>query len=295
MSVEDERTFGPSGRSPRASVPVAYPSSWSRTARIPDDFTVWAFSDVHGQTAALRAALNGAGIVDESGTWIGGQNVGLVGCGDYIDRGPDSGGMIKFLKSLGSQARRAGSKLVLVRGNHEQMFADVLRGDPTWFDSWLCHGGLQTLESFRTSPPDNAAQLFERVAGSSRLVRWLLATGPYALWRDVLFVHAGPRPQTGVSGLANGDWVLWHSAPFLDSPGLTPGGAFDRLAQSGLRRVVMGHLAQPARPRLFHGGSTACIDGNAGYARADSPSALILFRVPPRGSFAKATYQSAEV
>jgi hypothetical protein len=71
-----------------------------RIARIPDDWTVWAFSDAHGVTSGLIAALQRAGILDVALHWVAPPRTALVGCGDYVDRGRDVDGLLELLRRL---------------------------------------------------------------------------------------------------------------------------------------------------------------------------------------------------
>ena len=66
----------------------------------------------------------------------------LVLLGDYIDRGPDSAGVIEFLTDLVSQCR-----LIPLIGNHEIMMAQAFdnRSD---YDFWRQNGGKSTLDSY---------------------------------------------------------------------------------------------------------------------------------------------------
>jgi serine/threonine protein phosphatase 1 len=130
--------------------PLGYPD-WNQLGdlvKIADDWTVWAFADLHGALNPFLEALAEAGMVDREGRWIGGPNVALVSVGDVIDRGPDSAGLVRYLRGLEVEMAQAGSRLVLVRGNHEQMLADILRGCDEWFDSWRGNGGAALARSY---------------------------------------------------------------------------------------------------------------------------------------------------
>lgn len=89
--------------------------------------------DIHGCSKALRTLLAavqpGAGDV-------------LVTLGDYVDRGPDSKGVLDMLLDLEKR-----TKLKPLLGNHEILFLDVLnsRIDP---EGWMRVGGAETLASY---------------------------------------------------------------------------------------------------------------------------------------------------
>jgi serine/threonine protein phosphatase 1 len=66
----------------------------------------------------------------------------VVTLGDYVDRGPDSKGVIQRLIDLQSRCR-----LVALKGNHDLMMLDA-RGDPERYHTWFHCGGKQTLRSY---------------------------------------------------------------------------------------------------------------------------------------------------
>jgi serine/threonine protein phosphatase 1 len=92
-----------------------------------------AIGDIHGCLAAFDALLKAIALTPEDT---------LVTVGDYIDRGPDSKGVVDRLLEL-----RERVNLVPLMGNHEEMMIDVLerRIEPY---GWLNHGGVQTMESY---------------------------------------------------------------------------------------------------------------------------------------------------
>jgi hypothetical protein len=125
--------------------------------------------DVHGELVGLKEILCQAGLIDQSGHWIGGKAV-LVQTGDVIDRGSHSVEAVQFLRTLQEQAAAADGKVVRLCGNHELMLlqgncryanfedpagiADQLRRDilvgkmhASYSDgTWLyTHAGLRTI------------------------------------------------------------------------------------------------------------------------------------------------------
>ena len=66
----------------------------------------------------------------------------LIFLGDYIDRGPDSKGVIDFLLQL----MRESEKVQCLMGNHESMFLDFLSGVD--ISTFLINGGEDTLRSY---------------------------------------------------------------------------------------------------------------------------------------------------
>ncbi|WP_164104441.1 metallophosphoesterase [Candidatus Laterigemmans baculatus] len=92
-----------------------------------------AIGDVHGHAVALRSLLEWVELE------VGDQ---LVMLGDYVNRGPDSCGVIECLLGL-----RGACELVSLRGNHEEMMLDA-RSDRAAMDRWRDMGGWETLYSY---------------------------------------------------------------------------------------------------------------------------------------------------
>lgn len=92
-----------------------------------------AIGDIHGCSTALESLLE-AIAPDADDT--------VVTLGDYIDRGPDSRGVVDRLVDLSQH-----TQLIALQGNHEEMMLDVLAGR-TSYQNWLPHGGVATLDSF---------------------------------------------------------------------------------------------------------------------------------------------------
>ena len=89
--------------------------------------------DIHGCSLALKALVDA---IDP------GPDDLLVPLGDYIDRGPDSRGVLDLLIDLGRRCR-----LVPLLGNHEELLLDVRAGrQPLYL--MLAVGGIATLDSY---------------------------------------------------------------------------------------------------------------------------------------------------
>jgi serine/threonine protein phosphatase 1 len=67
----------------------------------------------------------------------------LVLLGDYIDRGPDSRGVINFIFAL----QQSGYKVITLKGNHEELLQNSEYGFMAFHD-FVRNGGDKTLESF---------------------------------------------------------------------------------------------------------------------------------------------------
>jgi len=98
-----------------------------------------AIGDLHGCLAALDAILEHvAPQADDT----------IVTLGDYIDRGPDSRGVIARLLEL-----RTACRLTPLLGNHDDILLDICQGAEELMGDWLTFGGEQTLASYQTMKP----------------------------------------------------------------------------------------------------------------------------------------------
>lgn len=237
----------------------------ARLPHVPDDWSVWAFSDAHGVTSGLLAALRQAGLVDAAGAWIAPPRTALVGCGDYIDRGGDIRGMVALLRGLQRDAAAAGSAVLLARGNHEVMPLMIRRGEHEWLATWLAYGGDATVAAFGCSPqetadPQRMTAAIERCAPG--LFAWFESLPQAVRWRDVLFVHGGLAPDRGPDDLGvSTDEHLWVRSGFFATD--WDSGSFDAYRAAGIERVVFGHTPQWDGPTFFHDGRSLAIDTNA--------------------------------
>jgi serine/threonine protein phosphatase 1 len=72
----------------------------------------------------------------------------LVLLGDYVDRGPQSRGVIERLLQLQQYCR-----LTPLLGNHDQLMLSVCDGQRQFYIDWLLFGGRATMESYATEDP----------------------------------------------------------------------------------------------------------------------------------------------
>ena len=94
------------------------------------------FADVHGYYSILMEELNKLGF-DENN-----ENHMLISLGDNFDRGPENYKMYEFLKNMKEK-----NKIILVKGNHEDLFLEMLyRGMALRHD--MSNGTYKTLLEF---------------------------------------------------------------------------------------------------------------------------------------------------
>jgi serine/threonine protein phosphatase 1 len=102
-----------------------------------------AIGDVHGCSLALDALLEA--IRPKSDDLI-------VTLGDYVDRGPDSRGVLDRMIQLGRRC-----SLVSLLGNHDDMFLQAIKG--VHQTAFLAMGGLATLRSYGADSAEGLADV----------------------------------------------------------------------------------------------------------------------------------------
>ena len=212
-------------RSPcnRGSSVYSFRSNWERAPRLTrPGTTLLAVGDVHGCPAHLIAMLTLLESVIAQACEQG-RGCELVMIGDYVDRGPDSLGV---LKRLGGLAERLGIPVHLLRGNHDQFLIEFLHAIPhaDVLESWGANGGYTTLaecgidlhEIARADPAEIAAHVRARLGPG--LVELLQGLAPY--WRSggYLFVHGGVDPTRPLETHSVDD-LVWIREPFLSGEG----------------------------------------------------------------------------
>ena len=160
-----------------------------REAAAPEGVRIYAIGDIHG-CAALLDDLMTAIASDEAESPAKSQ---IVFLGDYVDRGPDSAGVVERLIAIA----KARPDAIFLKGNHEAAFLDFL-DDPEGAAEWLDWGGVETLESYdvrdpwKRAPAELAAELKTRAPAAH--VKFLGDLALHHSLGDYFFVHAGVRP-----------------------------------------------------------------------------------------------------
>jgi len=231
--------------------------------------TIYAIGDIHGQRTMLEEVLerieaDGASSSDE-----------VIFLGDYIDRGPDTKGVLEIL----AQGRAEERNWSLLMGNHDRFMLNYLTDgtetDPMASIPWTTprfggtamrsygidpEGGLEGEAlwlAFRDAVPDSHREVLESLV--------------YSLQRDrLLFVHAGVRPGVPLDEQDQND-LIWIRRRFMHHREPLPW------------LVIHGHVALQA-PRHF--GNHVDLDGGAGAGRPLAVAAIEgeeLFLLTPEG------------
>ena len=184
--------------------------------QIPDGLRVYAIGDVHGHLDLLKALQDK--IVEDLLRDAPGE-AHIVYLGDYVDRGPDSAGVIEFL--MARRDRGDGIDKTFIRGNHEdgmfQFMTEPLNA------AWLKWGGVETLASYGIDVEDaDALSAGEKEELSQELRRvipaahvdFMRACVSSVVIGDYVFAHAGVDPLKPLAEQTHGDFSRTRQ-PFL--------------------------------------------------------------------------------
>lgn len=128
--------------------------------------------DIHGCLTALETLVESIGLTADDT---------LVTLGDYIDRGPDSKGVIDYLLDL-----KAKFNVITLKGNHELMLEGA-RYDEDQLYLWLVNGGINAAQSFGIEYLDELPQKYWDFMAACEL---------YYETENHIIAHAGLEPNT---------------------------------------------------------------------------------------------------
>ena len=186
---------------------------------------IYAIGDIHGCLSSLERLL-------ETVPCHPGDRI--VFLGDYIDRGPDSKGVIDHLLHL-----KATQHVTFLRGNHEEMMLEA-RNNLKDADFWLLYGGVEMLRSYglefsedwQSGIPSSHWEFLEQTTHSHETDRHI-------------FVHGALDDQVPVAD-QDPHTLLW-------------GRCHAMMPHVSGKKVICGHTPQAAgRPGVY--GFGVCID-----------------------------------
>jgi serine/threonine protein phosphatase 1 len=175
---------------------------------------LYVIGDIHGRLDLLDQMI----AYIEQDARVYGKNCLTVTLGDYIDRGPDSRGVLDRLAN-----NPFPGPYVALKGNHEDLLERFLQ-DPSSGERWRSLGGLETLNSFGVPvAPLMVGRNYEQAAEQLRAALSLehekfLASLKMSLTVGQYFMcHAGVRPGVPLESQRVED-LLWIRDEFRNSP-----------------------------------------------------------------------------
>ena len=209
----------------------------------------FAIGDIHGCDVALDVLLSKLELAADDT---------VVVLGDVVDRGPGTKQAVDRLLDV-----QRSSKLVLLMGNHEEMFLNAIRNGSVR-RSWLAFGGQETLESY---------------GGSDELIPvshldFLKSASDYFQTKTEIFVHANVEPGVPLDRQSTA-WLHWAPLTGLERP------------HTSGKRIICGHTSQRSGlPAVLDG--WVCIDTwvyGAGYLTCLNVDTNEVFQAQQNGRF----------
>ncbi|KAJ9083084.1 hypothetical protein DSO57_1038243 [Entomophthora muscae] len=222
-----------------------------------------AVGDIHGDFQNALKVLKMAGVTDDKGKWIGGNNTTLVQTGDILDRGPDTIRLYNYFMQLQKDAESLGGEVVVLLGNHELM---NLEGDVRYVSS----EEEQTFGSKRERKRE--------FSKNGEIGKFILSLNVTKIIDGTIFVHGGISAKFSKQGadklntkarkyLKNGsskelkehglfqkdtDGPLWYRG-FYKNPGKEACSELQEVLKNmGARRMVMGHTITESKKIESH-------------------------------------------
>ena len=217
-------------KSPVASAAIQFAAS------LPPGIRHYAIGDIHGRPDLLASLFD---TIQQDDAKREQARTTIVFLGDYVDRGPDSKGVVDWLTGTRqarnllrrdrSSAAAAPFSFLFLMGNHEHLLLSFLE-NPAKGHFWLMNGGSETLLSYGL----DAAQIRRAMLGGQETMTGLAmafrerlpaahleffrALEPFYRAGDYFFAHAGVNPDLPLARQREDD-LLWIRGKFLKWPG----------------------------------------------------------------------------
>lgn len=182
---------------------------------LPKGHRVFAIGDIHGRLDLLLELLN---TINQEISVLPKDHNTIIFLGDYVDRGPDSAGVVEHLSKLSIP----GAESIFLMGNHEKYVMDLTTLSVP-YEIWLQNGGGATLKSYGIdADPENDLQNAQAVQEALKQAipqdHWDFFEGLKLSWRkgSVFFAHAGIDPSRPLDQQRGQD-LMWIREPFLNS------------------------------------------------------------------------------
>lgn len=199
----------------------------------PRNMRYYVIGDLHGRLDLLEKS------VQKISDHVGENVFQIITLGDYIDRGPNSRGVIEYLM--------AHPEIIALQGNHEAMAVQTISCslNTSW---WAGNGGGATLQSYGQNYW-NGDDLYTSLVPEEH-VQWMHSLPLYYETEKQVFVHAGipndaplaeQQYDTRSDGAVKFQWMLY--------------GPSDHGGWRG-KHVVHGHHQHSDGPKIYKPGST---------------------------------------
>jgi serine/threonine protein phosphatase 1 len=149
----------------------------------------FSIGDIHGDLAALETLFSRLPPMDSQDT--------IVFLGDYIDRGPNSAGVVAWVREF---ITKCPARVICLRGNHEDAWLQII--DQGWPEFIMPRGNgcLECLRSFQGLPPpteedvptyEDFEAMFDGRFFPPDVVAWMKKLPFFYEDDHAIYVHAG--------------------------------------------------------------------------------------------------------
>lgn len=174
--------------------------------------SLYVVGDIHGMLEALKETMRK---IEEMVT----EKSVVCFLGDYIDRGPDSWGVVDFLINYSHPLIEP----VFLKGNHEDMLLQGIEKKIYWKE-WMKNGGRETMDSYQNAGQWPISESHIEFYKSLKLYYQHYMNG-----KSIVCVHAGLHPMYDLKDQLESE-MLWIRK-FVDYRGSYKGNHF----------VIYGH------------------------------------------------------
>ena len=204
----------------------------------------YAISDIHGCAKTFERALDEIGLQKTDELFL---------LGDYIDRGPDSWGVLKIIWRLEDE----GFQVKCIRGNHEQMLIDYVNGERPLYE-WC--------------PPTD---IFRKTLDWMNALPYYLETEGYILVHAALNTRASRPFQDTEAMLWERYWYDWIDYSWLGNRTIVHG-------HTPIRRLMIEKMLSNLKDNQY-----LDIDGGCSH-QANDMGWLVVYNLDDRtGRFIK--------
>jgi serine/threonine protein phosphatase 1 len=203
---------------------------------------IFAIGDIHGCLSKLEK------LISLLKSRIDRDNDTLLFIGDYIDRGPDSRGVVDFVLDLKEKFTRS----VFLLGNHEDMFLNYINHREAGY-MFFMNGGDATATSYGSRDPNDRGE----ITVPKDHMEFFTTLLPFYETESYIFVHAGLRPGIPLKEQVEED-LIWIRHEFI------------RSSYDFGKTVVFGHtpllepLVEPSKIGIdtgaVYGGLLTCVE-----------------------------------
>ena len=183
-------------------------------SRIDDGHKVYVIGDVHGHLATFRALIHRLNLsLDDR----------VVCLGDMIDRGPDSAGVMRLIRS--------DERIICLKGNHEHMALQSITpdGQVELWQPWMQRGGKSCWASYIVQAEGDLYAAKHKFLSD---MRWVDSLPNQIVLDKFRLVHAGYDPRMPLD-LQGDKELLWIRKTWYN---------FDQPVDP-LRCVIFGHTS----------------------------------------------------